>query len=158
MKEENVLEVLFYLYKNYLDMEANWDNDQQNDIVLELEDKGFERSKIDKAFEWLERLKCKENLLEFKGENSIRVYQEDECHKLSIESRGLIVFLEQIQILKPKIREIVIQQAMMLDSDIIQVEQTKWIILMVLCHQPEQKQQLALLGDCVLASAAEYMH
>ena len=159
--KENVLEVLFYLYKNYLDINANWDDSKTEEIVEELEELGYSRTKIAQAFHWLEQLKS-DRYESYSISNwetpSNRVFIEDECQKLSTQSRGLITFLEQINILKPKTREIVITQAMSLDNETIQLEQLKWIILMVLCHQPKERQQLDLLGDIVLASDAEHIH
>jgi len=159
--KENVLEVLFYLYRNYLDIDCNWDTSKTGEIVEDLEDRGFSRSKIAQAFLWLEQLKsdkCEPYCVSDRDGPSNRVFRDDECQKLSTESRGLITFLEQINILNPKTREIVITQATALDGEMIQLEQLKWIILMVLCSQPKERQQLDLLGDIVLASAAQHLH
>ena len=159
--KENVLEVLFYLYKYYLNIDTDWDNNQQDDIVEELEEQGFNRSKIAKAFRWVEQLKSDKYEVYCQSDwnhNANRVFLDDECQKLSKPSRGLITFLEQINILKPKTREVVIAQAMALDDEVIKLEHLKWIILMVLSHHPQERAQLDLLGDFVLADAAEYLH
>ena len=66
--------------------------------------------------------------------------------KLGVECRGFLLFLEQIGVLSVETREIVIERLMELDNPEIELDDLKWVVLMVLfnvpgnenaCHQME---------------------
>ena len=56
--------------------------------------------------------------------------------RLDTDCRGFLVHLEQVGILSPTQRELVIDRLMALDGDDIDIEQLKWVVLMVLFSQP----------------------
>ena len=68
------------------------------------------------------------------GPGSIRHYHEFEAEQISVETRGLLLKLEQCGVLNSASREMVIDQLMALGSDSIDIEHVKWVILMVLCN------------------------
>jgi Smg protein len=53
--KENVLDVLIYLFENYMFDEDEYEPDQET-LVLELSQAGFDQAMIDRAFNWLENL------------------------------------------------------------------------------------------------------
>ncbi|MBS0357777.1 MAG: DUF494 family protein [Proteobacteria bacterium] len=57
-----------------------------------------------------------------------RVYLPEECQRLGKTCLGLLLHLEQTGMLKPAVREAVIDRAMELNNQ-IEIQQLKWIIL-----------------------------
>jgi Smg protein len=66
--------------------------------------------------------------------------------------------LEQIEILQPAQRELVIDRLLALDNEEIDVEQTKWVVMMVLFSQPGQKDAYAQMEDLVYADDSAWVH
>ena len=56
MMKENVLDVLMYLFENYLDDDDNETEADRETLTVELEEAGFAKLEINKAFDWLENL------------------------------------------------------------------------------------------------------
>jgi len=135
--KENVLDVLIYLFENYM-----FDNDEiepdQEMLSVELVQAGFDQAMIDRAFQWLENLAilCEEHNEDVMGSavGAVRHYHELEAEQINVEARGLILKLEQCGVLSPASREMVIDQLMALGSESIDLEHVKWVILMVLCN------------------------
>lgn len=67
---------------------------------------------------------------------SLRVYTEEECQRLDASCRGFLLFLEQIQVLNLETREMVIERVLALDTAEFELEDLKWVILMVLFNIP----------------------
>ncbi len=158
--KENVLDVLMYLFDHYMDSELEIFPDQES-LKLELIDAGFTHTEVDKAFEWLEGLAY---LKERAGDGSmpanrsIRVYTEHEKKKLNVECRGFLLLLEQIAVLDPTNRELVIDRVMALEADEIELRELKWIILMALFNQPGQEAAFAWIEDQVFEEVASVPH
>lgn len=147
-----------YLFENYLDDETEIQPDRDL-LRIELEEAGFERGEVNKAFNWLEGLAADPaNGLQRHATSSIRVFNSDELLRIDTESRGFLLYLEQIGILNQQNREIVIDRIMALDSDEIDIEQVKWIILMVLFNQPGQEQAYARMEDLVFEEGMGAVH
>lgn len=158
--KENVLDVLMYLFENYMDEGPEF-NPDQDVIMAELAQAGFPRHEIDKAISWLE------GLATMRGEgapisggkiHSMRVYSRDELQKINLEARGFLLFLEQSGVLDPMTRELVIDRVMALEGEEIDLEQLKWVILMVLFNQPGQEQAYAWVEDLVFNETPGQLH
>ena len=135
--KENVLDILIYLFENYMFDDEEYEPDQET-LVLELSQAGFEHSMIDRAFDWLENLAqlCEQNSTELATthQDAIRHYTAQETEYLSVEAQGLLLTLEQCSVLDPLSREMVIDQLMALGVDSIDIDHLKWVILMVLSN------------------------
>lgn len=135
--KENVLDVLIYLFENYMFDEEEYEPDQET-LVLELSQAGFDRTMIDQAFNWLENLAtlCDSNFqaLGSANQGAIRHYSSEECEHLGVEARGLLFSLEQCGVLDSVSREMVIDQLMALGVENIELEHLKWVVLMVLSN------------------------
>jgi Smg protein len=79
----------------------------------------------------------------------VRVFNSVELARLDTECRGYLVHLEQIGILSPLQREIVIDRLMALGAGEIDVEQVKWVTLMVLFSQADEENAFARMEDLV---------
>lgn len=156
---ENVLDVLMYLFETYTDADSEPDSDR-NALRSELERAGFGGGEIDKALDWLDGLASREEdpAWESPTERASRVFNDFESSRLDAGARGYIMYLEQIGILSPDQRELVIDRVMALDSEEIDVEQIKWVVLMVLFSQPGQEAAYARMEDLVFEEAATEAH
>ncbi len=148
--KENVLDVLMYLFETYVDTEEETEQDQ-NELREELVRAGFNDTEIDHALDWLDGLGSNADLLvpNAQTEHGTRIYTERELERLDSGCRGYILYLEQIGILTFEQRELVIDRLVALESADIDVEQVKWVVLMVLFSQPGQEQAYARMEDLV---------
>jgi Smg protein len=136
--KENVLDILIYLFENYM-LEYQDQEPDEESIMVELIQAGFNHMTIDHAFDWLENLAimCDEHEAgngELIGEYAMRHYHPDEIDKLNLDARGLLLSLEQCGVLNPGSREMVIDRLMALEVDDIDIHHVKWVILMVLTN------------------------
>lgn len=135
--KESVLDVLIYLFENYMFDDDELEPDQET-LMLELSQAGFEHGMIDQAIDWLENLAalCEANPGDFPDStaSAIRHYTAEECELLNIEARGLLLSLEQCGVLNPVSREMVVDQIMALGVEPVEIDHIKWVILMVLSN------------------------
>ncbi len=155
---ENVVDILIYLFENYMDSEQPPSDQAQ--IHEELIQAGFPEGEIDKAFQWMDELALRQDLprLPQQMDNAIRIYTDSEMNRLDTDCRGLLLFLEQTSILDPASRELVIDRAIALDSQSIGVDELKWVVLMVLINQPGQESAFAQMEDLVYNDIPVYLH
>ncbi|HKI75252.1 MAG TPA: DUF494 domain-containing protein [Pseudomonadales bacterium] len=161
MMKENVLDVLMYLFENYLDDDETQADTDREALTVELEEAGFPNSEINKAFDWLENLADGAPPVsdpELNRHDGFRIYSAEEAVRLNTECRGFMQYLENIGILEPAQREVVVDRIMALGSDEIDLEQVKWIILMVLFNRPGQEDAYARMEDLVFDDAIGAMH
>ncbi|MGD8616826.1 MAG: DUF494 domain-containing protein [Gammaproteobacteria bacterium] len=149
-----------YLFEHYyMDEELESDPDRES-LHSELIEAGFPAAEITQAFEWLEGLAVQQPAVQpAQTENAIRIFSERECERLDMESRGFLLFLEQMGILQPEARERVIERAMALETDDFDIGQLKWVILMVLFNQPGAEAAYAWMEDLVFETLPSgYLH
>ncbi len=158
MKEESVLNVLMYLFKNHMQDSCEL-NLGETKLMLQLEEMGFRRKVIDQAFAWLNNLSsATTTIIQSPNTQSLRVFSDHECEFFNMECRSFIMSLEQQQILNPHTRELVINQALELESEIIDVGLLKWVTLMVLFNQPDEKHALSCMELLVLDDTFGSIH
>jgi len=149
---ETVLDVLMYLFETYSEQDLEKEPEPDQSILREeLLQAGFGEPEVDRALDWLDGLTAR-NLEPFAmqpAERSVRLFNTFELSRLDPECRGYILYLEQIGILSPVQRELVIDRLMALGSGDIDVEQVKWVVLMVLFSQPGQEKAFARMEDLV---------
>lgn len=157
--KENILDVLMYLFENYMNDEIEFDTDEES-LRVELQEAGFQQTEITKAFQWLEGLVDRQTADEHALVNasSMRVYTPEESDKLDLDSRGFLLFLEQTGVLDHNTRELVIDRVMALEADEIDLEQLKWVVLMVLFNQPGREAAFAWMEDLVFEEATGILH
>ncbi|MBS1247345.1 MAG: hypothetical protein H6R48_134, partial [Proteobacteria bacterium] len=90
--KENVLDVLMYLFQNYMDDEVDIDPDRES-IQSELLAAGFPSQEIQQAFEWLDSLVDRQSVPLRVDPGSCRIYIGPELDKLDVECRGFLLFL-----------------------------------------------------------------
>jgi Smg protein len=157
--KENVLDVLMYLFETYVDTDEEPDHDQ-NELRVELARAGFGDGEIDRALDWLDGLTDQQQSLAYgsQTEHATRIYNDFEQERLDAACRGHITYLEQIGILSPPQREILVDRLLALESPDIDVEQIKWVVLMVLFSQPGQELAYARMEDLVFEESFGAIH
>jgi Smg protein len=157
--KENVLDVLMYLFETYIDAEVEPEPDQ-NELRDELARAGFGDSEIDRALDWLDGLTDNQGTLVHNPQTAhgTRIYNDVEMARLDSGSRGFITYLEQIGILSPPQREILVDRLLALETTDIDVEQIKWVVLMVLFSQPGQEIAYARMEDLVFDEGDVALH
>lgn len=131
-----MFDVLMYLFETYIHNEAELRVDQDR-LERDLTDAGFDREDIYNALLWLEKLAdYQDGLAEpmqlASDPLSMRIYTVEECERLDASCR----VLEQIQVLNLETREMVIERVLALDTAEFDLEDLKWVILMVLFNIP----------------------
>ncbi len=156
--KENVFDVLMYLFENYY-MDDDGAVTPDRDIVQqELSQAGFPTLQIDRAFQWMEGLSGEENPPSMQAERSMRLFSSHEMERLDTTCRGFILFLEQMGVLTPASRELAIDRAMALESEDFDLDQLKWVILMVLFNQPGQEAAYTWVEDLVFDDTVNCLH
>src|SRR6185436_371409 len=140
LMKETVLDVLMYLFESYVDSP---DEPEPNRHERELD--------------WLDGLNSTD-AGNAPQNTAFRVFDSVEQERLDSASRGYLLHLEQIGILKAGQREIVIDRLLALDNEEIDVEQTKWVVMMVLFSQPGQQDAFAQMEDLVYADDSAWVH
>lgn len=157
--KENVLDVLMYLFETYVDAEEEPEPDQ-NVLRDELARAGFADREIDRALDWLDGLAEDQQNLSYSPHSlhGTRIYNEVEQERLDAGCRGFITYLEQIGILSPPQRELLVDRLLALETPDIDVEQIKWVVLMVLFSQPGQELAYARMEDLVFEDSGAALH
>ena len=158
MKEETILDVLLYLFENYIydDPDVVRDRDSLQKNLLQA---GFSPTEISKAFDWLDGLSRERPLHPAKRHDaSLRLFSDIELQRLDIESRGFLMFLEQHGVLDADQRELVLDRVMALDQEEIDLDDLKWVVLMVLFNQPGSEAAFAWMESQMFGDEPEPIH
>ncbi|MDX1569976.1 MAG: DUF494 domain-containing protein [Xanthomonadales bacterium] len=158
--KENVLDVLMYLFENYMYEEPEEDPDRE-ELQTNLLEAGFGYGEINKAFNWLDELAEQRDLPDIgtRSDGPVRVYLDVELARMTTECRGFLTYLEHAGILDHTRRELVIDRVMALDpEDDVDLDDLKWIVLMVLFTQPGQEANYAWMENYLFDDAAESKH
>ena len=157
--KQDVFTILLYLFENYIydDSDVEPDHESLNRDLLAA---GFRQNEISKAFNWLEGLTTTSSTEITPGASlrSLRVYSGRECERLTTQCRGFILFLEQMGVLDPTMREMVIDRVMALESKDVDLDHIKWVVLMVLFNQPGQEAAVAWMEELVFDEVDGYLH
>jgi Smg protein len=157
--KQDVLDILMYLFETYMDDGSAGEADRV-ELRGELERAGFRNREIDRALEWLDGLTDGPDISRLRAPNAraIRVFNDVERARLDSQSQGYIVYLEQIGILSPEQRELLIDRLMALGNEEVDIEQIKWVVLMVLFSQPGQETAYARMEDLVFDENPGLLH
>ncbi|MGJ7904790.1 DUF494 family protein [Lysobacter sp. 1R34A] len=161
--KESILDVLLYLFEHYFTEDADLVRDRDSlrsgPLFDELGQAGFSPAEINKAFEWLDALALQRPAVSPpRTGGPTRVYFGPELDKLDVECRGFLLFLEQHGILDAGQRELVLDRAMALDQDELDLDDLKWVVLMVLFNQPGSEAAYAWMETQMFADEPEPVH
>ena len=150
-----MFDILMYLFESYVSGLIGLTTPPK-EISDELRRAGFRSDDILETFNWLENLaQPGDNDLPQSGEsidsNGFRIYSPLESARLSIASRGYLTMLEESGILNSQTRELVLDRALALDVDFIDLAELKLIVVMVLGAHTDDEREVELLQDLLLA-------
>ena len=156
--KESVLDVLMYLFETFAD--ADLDPEPDRDLLRgELARAGFDDPHIDRAFEWLDELNESEyHASDQRTAGAMRVFSEAETQSLGVEAVGFLMRLRETGILDPDQLELVLDRLMALGDADIDLEQVKWIVLIVLYSQSDQQVAYARMEDLVFEDEPASLH
>jgi Smg protein len=159
--KESVLDVLIYLFENYMTEESDPQPDQET-LTNELHDAGFRNLEIDRAFDWLESLSdmCNEEqtCIDSPRGTTFRILTAGEENRIDGEAQGFLLSLEQLGILDSRTREMVIDRVMALQLDEISLEQIKWVTMIVLTNCMVETDDFVWIEDFLFEGVAPLQH
>lgn len=156
--KETILDVLLFLFENYFydDPDAVRDRDSLQQGLIQA---GFSPTEINKAFDWLDELaNQRPTLAEPRANGPVRIFVEPELDRLDRECRGFLMFLEQHGVLDADQRELVLDRAMALDQQEVDLDDLKWVVLMVLFNQPGAEAAFAWMENQIFGDDPEPVH
>lgn len=145
--KESVLDVLMYLYENYIEHEFS-DTANRDALRAELLGAGFPDEEVEHAFAWLSDLAERRDNLVNPAAGSIRLFAPPERARIGTDCQGFLLYLEQLGLLDAPCRELVIDRLMSIDDD-IDIERVKWVALLVLINHPGAEDALAQVEEMV---------
>lgn len=137
-----MIDILVYLFENYLPDAYP----EPAVLAKKLSAAGFEEEEISEALSWLDGLeRCEAVVVKLRDQGvAIRVYDEEEQARLSVDCRGFLGFLEQAGTLDPALRETVIERALALSDGEVSLSKLKVIVLVVLWRRQHEFDALIL--------------
>ncbi len=149
----SVLDILIYVFDQYMLAEAP-DVPERETLAADLERAGFGRQNVERALDWLADLAGERSRPNIDShQRALRVFSPDELERISTSCRGYLFQLENEGILSPLQREIVIDRLVALDSDEVDIDRLKWLVLMVLSSQPGQESACARMEDLLFTDS-----
>lgn len=158
---DTLLDVLLYLFENYFYDDPELARDRGT-LQVSLIQAGFSPAEVSKAFDWLDGLSAQRSGFEPAHDGSqlgpVRLYAEQEMERLDIDCRGFLMFLANNGILDAAQHEHVVERAMALDQEDIDLDDLKWVVLMVLFNQPGQEAAFAWMESHMFHDENEPVH
>jgi len=158
MMENTVFDILVYVFDHYMFEELPV-SAERADIARDLEIAGFRGANVERALDWLAELADERERPGLKAnERAFRLYSVEEAARLDPGCQGLLLSLERGGILSATQREIVIDRLLALDTEELDLEQVKWVVLMVLSCQPGQEAACERMEDLVYVLPEQVPH
>ena len=132
-------------------------------MLEDLQKRGFSVSEVVQAMEWLSALVGDQRATaDAAGAEpdgaGLRIFADGELSRLSPDCRAFLMLLDRQRVLTPQQRELVIERALALDVDEVEVEQLKWVVLLVLSSQPGQELAFARFESVMSAAGGPLRH
>jgi Smg protein len=159
MTNSSVLDILIYVFDRYM-LADGARVPQRAHLARDLERAGFAAEQVENALDWLTELAFgHERAVVPQGSDAqtvpVRVFTDSETARLSIECRGFLLTLERTGVLTAVQREIVIERLLALGTEEPDIEQLRWVVLMVLSSQPGHEQSVERFGT-LMAEAPQH--
>jgi Smg protein len=148
-------DVLVFVYENYWQPQAC---PEPKLLARKLSAVGFEREEIQEALHWLQGLGTDDQTGELGQQpDSERHYTAAETEVLGEAGIGFIRFLEDAHVLKPLLRERVVERALAAGAAPMELEDLKVIVLMVFWSVGEEPDAL-ILDELFVAPEERELH
>jgi Smg protein len=164
MTTGSVLKVLIYVYDHYM-LADPADVPERRHMLADLQRRGFSVTEVVHAMDWLSALVGESQNPVSPGaadaepeSGGLRVFADGELSRLSADCRAFLLLLDRQRVLTTRQRELVIERALALDVEEIDVEQLKWVVLLVLSAQPGQELAFARFESVMAAAGGPVRH
>lgn len=162
MTTGSVLKVLIYVYDHYM-LADPAEVPERHRMLQDLQQRGFSVSEVVHAMEWLSALVGDQRAAPVPADGAangegLRVFADGELSRLSPDCRAFLMLLDRQHVLTSRQRELVIDRALALDVDEVDVEQLKWVVLLVLSSQPGQELAFARFESVMSAAGGPVRH
>ena len=161
--KESILDVLLFLFEHVLDADADLvcgsDSLRSGALLDELGEAGFTPAEARKAADWLDALaRQRPAVARARADGPVRIYTASEAARLDVDSRGFLMLLEQQGVIDADQRELVLDRALALEQDEIDLDDLKWVVLMALFNQPGSEAAYAWMQTQVSDDEPEPVH
>ena len=166
MTTGSVLKVLIYVYDHYM-MADPADVPERQHMLEDLQKRGFSLTEVVHAMEWLSALVGDQRTSPVAAADvghsaatheALRVFADGELTRLSADCRAFLALLDRQHVLTPQQRELVIERSLALDIAEVDVEQVKWVVLLVLSSQPGQELAFARFESLMSGTGGTVRH
>ncbi len=159
MKQGHMLDVFEYLYKQHASCSEAL-SPTSTELKTKLHHAGFSGFEIDCAFNWLANAEIKPwpDLPVAQSDWPIRIYTAEERKVLDTESQGFLLFLEQIGVLTPVIRELVLHRILLHANIPVSVKLLKRVIIYIILTLPGPNEHLTWKNYWISDIAEGYFH
>lgn len=164
MTTGSVLKVLIYVYDHYM-LADPAEVPERSRMLADLQQRGFSVTEVVRAMEWLSALVSDQRAAagsaapEPEPEGAgWRIFADGELSRLSPDCRAFLMLLDGQRVLTVQQRELVIERALALDVEEVDVEQLKWVVLLVLSAQPGQERAFARFESVMSAADCSIRH
>jgi Smg protein len=162
MTTGSVLKGLIYVYDHYMLGDPAGVPERRH-MLEDLQKRGFSVSEVVAAMEWLSALVGDQRASPGSaagslGQAGMRVFADGELARLSPDCRAFLMLLDRQHVLTPQQRELVIERALALDVEEVDVEQLKWVVLLVLSSQPGQELAFARFESVMSGAGGPVRH
>lgn len=148
----DVLDVLMYIFERFQDQDFVV-VEEAGKLSSELTEVGFSDGEIDSALDWIDGLvdlreqASGAELDSGKAQFSNRIFTDEERVVLSTQAQGFLYHLQNLGVLDSASREAVIERIMALEIEGVDLEQVKWVTMMVMFNLPGQESACAWLEN-----------
>jgi uncharacterized protein Smg (DUF494 family) len=159
MTTGSVLKVLIYVYDHYM-LADPADVPERRHMLADLQKRGFSVTEVVQAMEWLSALVADQRAAPAPADDrgGLRIFADGELSRLAPDCRAFLMLLDRQHVLTAQQRELVIERALALDVEEVDVEQLKWVVLLVLSAQPGQELAFARFESVMSASGGPLRH
>lgn len=157
--KENVIDVLMFLFDNYLGIDGI--PDDEITLASELAEAGFQAKTINKAFHWLGELADLKNNPQDGApitSQAMRAYLPQEQQKLDVACRGFLYQLEALGLLDIHTREMIIDRAMAIEVDQLSLQQFKRIVGLVILNGGCPEEAIGWIEDLLYDETEALLH
>jgi Smg protein len=137
-----MFEVLVFIFENYIAHHALPDNDV---MAEELSAAGFDRTDIVGAVNWFQEMKSmltEPPAAYCHKHTGTRMLTNAELMKIDSESISFVLFLQQANVINDVERDLIIDRAMALEQDQVNIEEMRWITMIALWNEGREKDYL----------------
>lgn len=137
-----MFEVLVFIFENYIAHHALPDDDV---MTQELCAAGFNQKDIQGAVGWFQEMKSmltQPPAIYSHQHSATRILTESELKKINIESISFVLFLQQANVINDVERDLIIDRAMALKQEQVNIEEMRWITMIALWNEGREKDYL----------------